>query len=107
MTRRAVSPAYANHREVAVSDKELFDAVVRQIGIFLETDVSHLRPDSHLARDLDGLSSLKLFELMLYLEDSIGFDFDEKVVDRIDTMQQLLGYIKEHRREPGAIAQTV
>src|SRR5436305_11382301 len=70
MTRRALS-RHASDREVAVSDKELFDAVVRQIGIFLETDVSHLRPDSHLARDLDGLSSLKLFELMLYLEDSV------------------------------------
>jgi acyl carrier protein len=91
---------------VAVSDKELFDAVVRHIGIFLETDVSHLRLDSHLARDLDGLSSLTLFELMLYLEDCVGFDFDEKVVDRIDTMEQLLSYIKEHRREPGAIVQT-
>ena len=89
-----------------MSDKELFEAVVRHIGIFLEADASHLRPDSHLARDLDGLSSLKLFELMLYLEDSVGFDFDEKVVDRIDTMQQLLSYIEEHRRESEATAQT-
>jgi acyl carrier protein len=106
MTRPDPRRIDANDKEVAVSDKELFDTVVQHIGIFLETDVSHLTPDSHLARDLDGLSSLKLFELMLYLEDSIGFDFDEKVVDRIDTMQQLLGYIKEHRREPGAVAQT-
>jgi acyl carrier protein len=89
----------------SVSDQRLFEDVVRHIGIFLETDASKLRPDSHLARELDGLSSLKLFELMLYLEDSICFDFDEKVVDRIDTMQQLLDYIKEHRRQAGPVAQ--
>jgi acyl carrier protein len=86
-----------------VSDPELFNAVVREIGLFLDTDASHLRPDSHLARELDGLSSLKLYELMLYLEDSVGFDFDEKVVDRVDTMQQLMDYIQEHRRAPGAV----
>jgi acyl carrier protein len=84
-----------------VSDPELFDTVVREIGTFLGTDASHLRPDSHLASELDGLSSLKLYELMLYLEDSVGFDFDEKVVDRVDTVQQLLDYIREHRRAPG------
>jgi acyl carrier protein len=90
-----------------VSDQKLFDDVIQHIGIFLETDASKLRPDSHLAQELDGLSSLKLFELMLYLEDSIGFDFDEKVVDRIDTMQQLLDYITEHRRAPATAAQGV
>jgi acyl carrier protein len=91
---------------VVVSDKELFDEVVRHIGIFLESDVSHLRPDSHLASDLDGLSSLKLYELMLYLEESVGFEFDEKVIDRIDTVQQLVSYIREHRIQPGVAVQT-
>ena len=84
-----------------MSEQQLFDDVVRHIGMFLETDASHLRPGSHLALELDGLSSLKLFELMLYLEDSIGFEFDEKIVDRIDTMQQLIDYITEHRPRSG------
>jgi acyl carrier protein len=87
---------------VAVSDPQLFDAVVREIGNFLHDDASHLRPESHLALELDGLSSLKLYELMLHLEDSIGFDFDEKVLDRLDTVQQLLDYIQEQRTRPGA-----
>jgi acyl carrier protein len=80
-----------------VSDAQLFDTVVRHIGAFLETDVSHLRPESRLASDIEGLSSLKLFELMLYLEDCVGFDFDEKVVDKIDTMQELIAYIKDRQ----------
>ena len=92
--------------DAVVNDEELFNTVVRHIGLFLETDVSHLRRDSHLARELNGLTSLKLFELVLYLEDTVGFEFDEKVVDRIDTIEQLLAYIKEHRRPLGTVGQT-
>jgi acyl carrier protein len=86
------------------TDQELFQSVVRHIGAFLETDTSHLKPDSRLASDLQGLSSLKLYEMMLYLEDAVGFDFDEKVVDKIDTMQELVDYIKERRHGSGSPA---
>ena len=95
-----------NHEEDAVTDTQLFDTVVRQIGVFLETDVSHLKPESRLSSEVEGLSSLKLYELMLYLEDCVGFDFDEKVVDRIDTLQELVAYIKErqHARPASGVA---
>jgi acyl carrier protein len=43
---------------------------------------------------------------MLYLEESVGFEFDEKVIDRIDTVQQLVSYIREHRIQPGVAVQT-
>lgn len=79
------------------TDTQLFDTVVRHIGVFLEADVSHLKPESRLASEVDGLSSLKLYELMLYLEDCVGFDFDEKVVDKIDTLEELVAYIKDRQ----------
>lgn len=79
-------------------DTDLYAAVIREIGVFLETDTSSLTPASHLASELSNLSSLKLYEMMLYLEDAIGFEFDEKVVDRIETVQELVEYIREHRR---------
>lgn len=79
------------------TDTQLFDTVVRHIGVFLESDVSHLKPESRLASEVDGLSSLKLYELMLYLEDCVGFDFDEKVVDKIDTLEELVAYIKDRQ----------
>jgi acyl carrier protein len=99
MSRNPASGAepIAHHEEEAVTDTQLFETVVRHIGTFLEADVSHLKPESHLASAVDGLSSLKLYELMLYLEDCVGFDFDEKVVDKIDTVQELIAYIKERQ----------
>ncbi|HXY98971.1 MAG TPA: acyl carrier protein [Stellaceae bacterium] len=78
-------------------DTQLYDTVVKEIGVFLETDISHLKPESRLASEVEGLSSLKLYELMLYLEDAVGFDFDEKVVDKIDTLQELVAYIQERK----------
>ncbi|MTJ80857.1 MAG: acyl carrier protein [Telmatospirillum sp.] len=80
------------------TDTELLTTVVREIGVFLETDTSHLRPDSSLTAELDNMNSLKLYEMMLYLEDAIGFSFDEKVVDRLDTVQDLVDYIRERLR---------
>jgi len=80
-----------------VIDTQLYDTVVKEIGVFLETDISHLKPESRLASEVEGLSSLKLYELMLYLEDAVGFDFDEKVVDKIDTLQELVAYIQERK----------
>lgn len=81
----------------------LFDRVVRHIGEYLETDVTHLRPDSRLATAVPGLDSIKLFELTLYLEDCLGVEFDESVMDHIETMQDLVAHIasrSEARAEP-------
>ncbi|MAD37588.1 acyl carrier protein [Tistrella sp.] len=75
----------------------LFDDVVTRIGEYLETDVSHLTPDSKLATSIDGLNSLKMFEMILYLEDCFGVEFDEAVMDRIDTLGGLVDHIREQR----------
>lgn len=83
----------------AATDEALFQEVVRHIGEFLEVDTSHLKPESRLAGSIEGLSSLKLYEMMLYLEECMGFEFDEKVVDRIDTLQALVDYIRDHKRQ--------
>lgn len=81
-------------QEPGTRDEELFDAVVRHIGEFVEADVSHLEPDSHLSSSIDGMSSLKLFELLLYLEDCFTLDFDASKVEGLETMRQLVGYIR-------------
>lgn len=77
-----------------MQDKECFEKVVQHIGEFLETDVSDLTPDSRLATSIEGLSSLKMAELLLYLEDCFGLEFDEAVMDKLDTMQDLVNYIQ-------------
>jgi acyl carrier protein len=76
-------------------DQELFDRIVKHIGEFVERDVSHLTPQSHIGNSIEGMSSLKMIELLLYLEDCFGLDFDESVMDRLETMQDLENYIRD------------
>lgn len=76
------------------SSPALFQQVVQHIGEYLETDVSHLRPDARVSTAIPGLDSIKLFELTLYLEDCLGVEFDESVMDHIETMRDFVGYIE-------------
>jgi acyl carrier protein len=78
-----------------MQDEELFDRIVTHIGEFVERDVSHLTPQSHLGNSIEGMSSLKMVELLLYLEDCFGVDFDESVMDRLTTMGDLEEYIRD------------
>jgi acyl carrier protein len=73
---------------------DLFQQTVQYIGEYLETDVSHLRPDSRVAFAVPGLDSFKLFEMILYLEDRFDIEFDENVMEKIDTMQDFVGHIE-------------
>jgi acyl carrier protein len=79
----------------------LFQQVVRLIGEYLEADVSHLRPDSRVSTAIPGLDSMKLFEMTLYLEDRLGVEFEESVMEHIDTMQDLVGYIESRSPRVG------
>lgn len=75
-------------------EPDLFQQTVQYIGEYLETDVSHLRPDSRLAFAVPGLDSFKLFEMILYLEDRFDIEFDENVMEKIDTMQDFVNHIE-------------
>ena len=77
-----------------MEDEDLFQQVVKHIGEYLERDVSHLTLDSRPATAIRGLDSLKMFEMILYLEECFGVEFDESVMDKIDTMRDLVNYIK-------------
>lgn len=75
-------------------DKDiLFQRVVQHVGEYLETDVTHLTPDSRPATAVPGLDSLKLFEMVLYLEDCFGFQVDDSVMDHLETFGDLVDYI--------------
>lgn len=76
-----------------MQDQALFTKIVGHIGEFIETDVSHLTPEARIATSIEGMSSLKMAELLLYLEDCFSLEFDESVIDKLDTMQDLVTYI--------------
>jgi acyl carrier protein len=88
-----------------MQDQNLFKKVVVHIGEFIEADVSYLTPDSRLATSIAGMSSLKMFELLLYMEDCFGISFDESVIDKLDTMQDLVAYIRDRQSETAQPAQ--
>lgn len=77
--------------------QELFGRIVESIGEFMEHDVSYLSPQSHISNSIEGMSSLKMVELLLYLEDCFEVSFDASAMDRLETMQDLEDYIREAR----------
>ena len=87
-----------------MEENPLFQRVVQHIGEYLETDVSHLTPGSRPATALPGLSSLKLFEMLLYLEDCFGVQFDDSVTEHMDSVGDLVRYVEQHVAPKGASA---
>ena len=73
---------------------DLFQQTVQYIGEYLETDVSHLQPESRVAFAVPGLDSFKLFEMILFLEDRFDIEFDENVMEKIDTMEDFVTHIE-------------
>lgn len=68
--------------------------LLKHIGDYLEADVSHLTPSSHLVTALPGIDSLRLQELLLYIEESFGVKFNETVLDHASTLQDLADHIQ-------------
>ena len=72
----------------------VFGRVIQYVAEFLETDVSHLTLDSRPADALGGLDSLKVFEMLLYIEDRFGLQFDDSVMEHFETLGDLVDYIQ-------------
>jgi len=86
---------------------EIFTKTVQHIGEYLEQDVSNLRPESELATLVPGLDSLKSFEMLLYLEDCFHVEFEETLLGRLKTLQDLIDYIAmklESETGPASVA---
>ncbi|MCA1567747.1 MAG: acyl carrier protein [Acidobacteria bacterium] len=64
------------------------------MGEYLERDVSHVTMDSRLDAIIPGLDSLKIFEMILYLEDCFAVDFDQPALANVDTMRELIDHIE-------------
>lgn len=75
----------------------LLEKLLRHIGEFVERDVSHLTLDTNLDAAAPGMDSLKVFELMLYLEESFELDFDESSMPEVQSIAELVDYIEAAR----------
>ena len=77
-------------------NKELIlNRLKQHIGEFLERDVSNLTPETRFAKAFDNLESLKLFEMIVYLEECFNIEFDEMILDKIETIADLVTYVEE------------
>ena len=78
-----------------MGDNDLFQSLIKHLGEYLETDASHLKPESRVATAVAGLDSLKMFELIMYLEDAFNITVDENAIDHLDTLHDLEAYIRD------------
>lgn len=76
---------------------ELIEELKKHIGDFLEQDVSALKTESVIASSLPGLDSLKMLEMLVYLEEVMGVEFDTEVIEKFKTLGDLVDYVKDKR----------
>ena len=65
------------------------DDLVRRIGVYLEQDNIRIDPDGPMRDQLPGIDSLRLKELLLYLEDEYTIEFTPAVLERMETLRDL------------------
>jgi len=84
----------SSQEDKGVGDNDLFERLVKHLGEYLETDASYLKPDSRLDTAVAGRDSLKMFELIMYLEDAFSITVDDNAIDSLDTIRDLETYIR-------------
>lgn len=75
---------------------DLTQQVKDHIGHFMEADASHLQPATRIATAFDGIDSMKQFEMVVYLEEKFEIEFEEELLDRLETLGDIVEYI-QHR----------
>ena|GEM_PF-1483371 len=80
--------------DVSIQSETLYQRTVRHISEYLEKDMSHLQPGTPLNAAGPGLDSLRLYEMMLYLEDCFGVSFEESALAKLTTVQSLVDLIR-------------
>jgi acyl carrier protein len=73
------------------------DDLVRRIGVYLEQDNIRIDPDAPMRDQLPGIDSLRLKELLLYLEDEYTIEFTPEVLERMETLRDLAREIEALR----------
>ncbi len=83
---------------VRTRDHDLVAQVLAALGRLLNADVSQLTDASRLDASLPGLDSLRLVEMIIFLEEQFDVDLEREAIRSIETVGDLAAYI-ERRRE--------
>jgi len=73
-------------------EKEVLDIVVDKLGV----DTSEVTPEKSFVEDLNA-DSLDLTELIMELEEHFGFEISEEDAEKLKTVGDVIGYIKEKK----------
>lgn len=77
-----------------MTEPKIFQKTVQHMGEYLERDVSHVTMETRIDAVMPGLDSLKIFEMMLYLEDCFDVDFDQTKLGDVEIMRDLIEHIE-------------
>jgi acyl carrier protein len=78
-----------------MNQTELLQRTQEYIAEYLESDPLELTLESRLTTSLPDLDSLKLFEMVLYLEEKFEIEYDESVVEHLETVGDLVHYTEQ------------
>ena len=70
------------------------DTAIAVIAGVSKTDPSKITPEMELVADL-GMDSARALELLVELEDKIGIEISDEDAARLNTVGDILGYLKK------------
>jgi acyl carrier protein len=82
-----------------MSTDDVYQSLIRYLGEFFESDLSHVQREARIVNAIPGLDSLRLQEVLIYLEDRFHVQFDEAVLDHIETVQSFVNHIESLQRQ--------
>jgi len=80
-----------------VEKLEPVNDLIRRIRVYLERDDLQLNPDTSMQTELPGVDSLRLKELLLFLEDEYKIEFTPDILGKMQTLRDLSNAIEAAR----------
>lgn len=73
----------------------VIDRVKKILSEEFDVDVNELTENTNIQDDLDA-DSIKVYDLLMALEDEFQFEIPDEAIDEIRTIADLTAYIEEH-----------
>ena len=74
-------------------EKRVVDLVAE---VLVDVKKENIRMDSKIVEDL-GAESLDIYDMIALLEDEFGLEITDEEVEKIQTVQDVASFIKEHK----------
>ncbi|KRM07643.1 MAG: acyl carrier protein [Liquorilactobacillus ghanensis] len=80
-----------------MTEEEIFTKLAKIIHERFEIAVDKITPDLNFTNDLDA-DSIDLVEFVLELEDSFGAEIPDEEAEKLQTVRDVVTYIKNHQK---------